>query len=683
MALALAASVTAPVVAQGPPVDGSLNHDAWKQAATVSLAWDLQGHRPAPEQTNALIVSDGKFVYVAFDAKQREAIVATQHTDDVGQGADDSVSVDFWPGGINGIFYQFTANPIGTHYQASSENSGYRPRWWSAGVVSSGSYVVTMKIPLSAMHGVDSNSWRVQFSRRIESSGDILVWSYSPDETDPTTTVYAGALQGVHAEQARPRPRIDLYGLGTARSVAAGGSNAQAGADFSIPYTQTSSFYGTIHPDYSNVELDQQSISPTAFRRFFSEVRPFFTQGRAAYNDFDCDLCPGILSLYTPSIPTPREGYAVEGKQGPFTYGAFNALGVDGRSDSAQAIHWNNASRTLGFSLQRVAVNLPGFHDDTVEVGTTYGDAKHWFGYTNAARDSGTNVTDPSLGHYFDTGVGYFTARTAVGAAYRSEDALYNPADGFVWHTDTKGWGVFFNQSFLFKDGAPIRSVTWQSAIAQYRDHLGELNDTNDGFAIDVLTRGLLDINFNGVGAAYVRPTPGGTFYPVTLNGLTLTFGSGADNSSVNNGAQHGTSATPTTFGFNTGRFGPGRLNTATFSKTVHAGRLGLLSLEVDENSQLLDGGGNNRQWLERLSYAYQVDRDESFAFGVRRIIGTGPEVDLPQPQLNAWNLSAAYHKVMGANGELYVVYGDASALYTAPQFIMKWIHYFGGGKGT
>ncbi len=32
---------------------------------------------------------------------------------------------------------------------------------------------------------------------------------------------------------------------------------------------------------------------------------------------------------------------------------------------------------------------------------------------------------------------------------------------------------------------------------------------------------------------------------------------------------------------------------------------------------------------------------------------------------------------------ELYFAYGDASRLSTLPQFILKFIHYFGAEKGT
>ncbi|HEU5478813.1 MAG TPA: sugar-binding protein, partial [Candidatus Tumulicola sp.] len=274
LALIQAAALAVPLLHADPPIDGTLSSQAWKSAQSVTLDWDLQGHKHAPQQTTAYVATDGKYLYVAFDAKQDGTITATQHTDDAGQGTDDDVEIDLWPGGTNGFLYQFIANPIGTHYQYSSENSGYRPEWWSAGTVHDGGYVVTMKIPLAAIHGVNSKRWLVQFGRKVESTGDIDVWSYDSNETDTTTSTYAGILTGLQVTAIRPQPRVELYGLGLAGGKSIGGSTSRAGVDFSVPFTATSSFYATLHPDYSNVELDQQSISPTAFRRYLSEVRP-------------------------------------------------------------------------------------------------------------------------------------------------------------------------------------------------------------------------------------------------------------------------------------------------------------------------------------------------------------------------------------------------------------------------
>jgi hypothetical protein len=111
--------------------------------------------------------------------------------------------------------------------------------------------------------------------------------------------------------------------------------------------------------------------------------------------------------------------------------------------------------------------------------------------------------------------------------------------------------------------------------------------------------------------------------------------------------------------------------------------RLGLLSFELDGNMQQLDTGLRYTQWLQRVSYTYQANRDTSFALGVRRIIGTAPVLDAAPVYQKGWNLSAAYHRTFNGVNEIYAVYGDASAFSTVPQFIVKWIRYFGAGKGS
>lgn len=675
-----ALSLLVPTVHAGAPIDGSLQHEAWKNAKTVTLNWDLQGHKPAPQQTTVYIESDGKSLYVAFDARQRETLVATQHTNDVGQGSDDDVEIDLRPGGPNGFLYQFIANPLGTHYQFSSENTGYRPEWSSAGSVRNDGYVVTMRIPLAAIHGANARTWMLQFARRVETTGDLDVWSYDPNETRPTDAIYEGTMTGLRTARAVPRPRMEIYGLGLAGGKSIGGSTSRSGVDVSVPFTPTSSFYATVHPDYSNVELDQQSISPTAFRRVYTEVRPFFTQGNAAYGNFDFNISNGITALYTPAIPTPRYGYALEGKEGSFTYGAFNAVG-DARTDSAQALTWRNAHRTLGFSVQRVVVDQPGYADDTFEIGSSFNDGKHLTGYFNYGIDKGTNVPDGRQAQYYDFGSAYSAPATAFGFAIRKEGAYFNPADGFVWHPDTAGYGAYFVHAWLFHKDSAFRSIMFRSEIARYHDSIGELDDTLEGAVLDVLTHGNIDVKLQS-GSAYVRFSPKGTFYPTSQSGVSVTFGSGADSSNLNNNG-YGSSATPTTLGFSTGRFGPGRLNAWTFSSTLKAMQRGLLTFELDGNLQKLDAGSRNDEWLERLSYTYQAGADASLALGVRRIIGAPPVLGgLPEPH-RGWNLSAAYHRAFGAGNELYAVYGDAGAFASVPQFIVKWIHYFGGGKGT
>jgi len=276
-----------------PKIEGTLDDPAWKTAAHVQLQWDISFQRPATEATDAYLLADKKYLYVAFVVKQTESIIATQHTNDQPMPNDDVVRVYFWPSGDTGIEYGFVSNPIGTRFEFSTENTSFSPSWDSVAKTAPDGYVVTERIPLNVMRGDGRSTWRVQFDRRVRAANQTFEWAHDPAQGGTDSSLYAGYLNGmtVAGRGTRTKPRIGIYGLAQYGSAAAGGSTSRMGADLSVPLTQTSSFVATIHPDFSNVELDQQSISPTAFPRRFNEVRPFFTQGQNYYNGFNCNDC--------------------------------------------------------------------------------------------------------------------------------------------------------------------------------------------------------------------------------------------------------------------------------------------------------------------------------------------------------------------------------------------------------
>jgi len=121
--------ITVPVVTSAPAMDGTLSDPLWQKAATATLGYDVNFHQPAKEPTTAYILTDGKYLYVAFDVKTKAPISAQEHTNGVGMDVDDEVQVDLWPGGDQGFMYKFTSTPIGTHYQFSTENNSYEPNW--------------------------------------------------------------------------------------------------------------------------------------------------------------------------------------------------------------------------------------------------------------------------------------------------------------------------------------------------------------------------------------------------------------------------------------------------------------------------------------------------------------------------------------------------------------------------
>jgi len=671
-----------PTVASSPPLDPKADAAGWKDAASVSLPWDVQNHKAASQPTTARIATDGTNIFVRFEVKQREKLLAQQHTNDVGDGTDDEVWIDLWPNGNNGFYYQFAANSNGTHWQYSSENTAYSPTWTALGSASGNDYTVTMAIPIKIMRGSGGVSgWKVQFVRIIRSTGERQIWTYGPAQTNGDDVTYAGALNGMaQAAASRAKPRVALYGLGGVGSNVSGLTTSRMGADFSVPVTATSSVYGTLHPDFSNVEIDQQTISPTAYQRSFNEVRPFFTQGANYYDRFSCSACPFVAQLYTPAIPTPRDGYAFEGKQGPFSFAGFDAVGT-GRNDGAAAVAYHTPDNHWSLTAQSVAANFPGLTDHVDTGGISFNDTKHVSAYFDYGTDHGTNVADRSQAQRYDLGTFLYTSTFGFAAAARKVGQYYEPVDGFVQHADIAGYALYANKIFLFDKQSWLNSIQVGSFGDRYHARTGALNQSDSSMWVDVLTRNRIDVNVY-LGSSYLL-LDSGIFTPISQNGIGATWHSGTANDPGSNGF-HGSSATPTSMTYNAGRFGPGRVESWTRSSTMRAGPRGTLSLEADDTRAYEDAGATNVQWLERAGYSYATGRNSSFALGVRRIIGTPPVVDVrfAPAFTSAWNVSFAYHRRL-PHDELYVAYGDASQLSTLPQFILKFIHYFGAEKGT
>lgn len=688
-----------PVVQTAPPLDPSASGSAWPAASAVTLQWNVAHATTATEPTTVHVATNGTYFYVRFDAVQHEPVIASQHSDDVITGgsninggiawSDDAVWVDLWPTGPGGFQYQFEANPNGSHNEASSENTAFAPQWESHGQTNADGYTVTMAIPLRVVHGAHAGTWRVQFVRYVRSTGALDVWSFEKTQTNPDDAARAGdASVPLVSRQPLPKPRAALYGLGDFASKNVSGTGSRFGADYSVPVTQTAAFFGTVHPDYSNVELDQQSISPTVYQRVFSEVRPFFTQAGAYYGNFNCDVCNGFrTTLYTPAIPTPRSGYAFEGKQGAFGLAAFDAIGA-GRTDLAGALnytsddtHWNASLQHTAANLTpNIAANFSGLVDDTNEGGVSWWNGKYFSTYANYATESGTLVPDSSQGSWLDAGGGYGNQSFALYGAVRKVGSEFNPVDGFDSHPGIAGYALYTARVWTFSPNDFLSSAGISGFLDRYQGVTDGQAQSDNSVLLDLLTKNAFDVQLDS-GSDYWRFGPALT--PISQNGgVSLTYHSGMQNN-LNNFPAHGASATPTSIAWYTGRYGPGRLDTWFRSSTLRVGSRGSLTLTVDNTAQWMTHKADNVQWFDGASYSYQVGPSSSFGIGLRRVIGMPP---VPNGGGNCVdmcsNVSIAYHLRLH-DQEFYIAYGDPNSLVTVPQAILKVIFYVGGQKGT
>ncbi len=693
--LARGAAATLPTLAlpalPGPNIGGVID-DSWAKAASLTLDSDFTFRRPSSEPAKVLVTQDGTNLYIAFDVTQSTSVTANQRTNGSSVLSDDYVGAYLNPQGVAGFAYGFFANPIGTRYQTSSENSAYAPEWTAVARPKQGGYTVTMRIPLRLIRSGGSRSWRAQFVHFTVATNSLDVWSYSPTAGSVTDATFFGTITGVgiapaggKAGASRNPVRLQPYALSESTSKENGGSTSRVGADFSLPFTPTASFVGTLHPDYSNVESDQQTIAPTAFARQYNEVRPFFTQLASFFNShFNCTNCP--QTLYTPAIPTFPQGYGVEGTQGKFNFAAFDALGED-RTDQAETINYTyeDAYESTNWNLQRVNVAADGLNDNTVTLDGGYLDQRsHIFAYSNNGVESGTLVTDPSLGTYHDLGLGYYSALAVATAGIQRIGAQFSPLAGYVQQSDILGYQIYASRTFNFARTDLLHDIVFSDYFARYNNHLDELAQTDSDPQINFDFRNLMTVHLY-TGSTGVR-TVENDFLPFNQNGFLLGYRFNTN--------------TPTYVSYSGGPYYNGHLIAWTYLTTLPVTRRIHLALETDQAKYLtvFPGEMTTDQWLERTSLDWQPSRVLQFDVGVRRIIGGNlpasyqaltydPAVcatNLYQPGcfVNAGNVSLAAHFLYARN-EYYIVYGNANNLATEPALFIKWIRYIGAEKGT
>lgn len=575
-------AITVPKLDAPPTMNGVID-DSWAKAVQVPVSFDFTYQRPG-ETTIAYIAQDATALDVAFVATQKAPLTANQETNGSGVMNDDSVAIVLYPQGTQGFQYQFMANPHGARDQTSSENTSYSPQWTATARTTPTGYVVTMRIPFDIIRSGRSSVWRAQMYRMVVATNSMNVWSHTPGQRNATDATFAGILDGIevgaNAASLRPKPRLQFYALGEKTTPSNGGNTSRVGADVAVPVTATSSLLASFHPDYSNLETDQQTIAPNAYARRYTEVRPFFTQATANYDyNFSCTNCP--TTLYTPSIPSFSDGYAYEGAQGPFTFGAFNAVGA-GRSDAGEALNYNvsNPVDIYGVNLQNVAVNGLGLHDVTATQESGYlNQHTHLFAYFNSGTDRGTNVTDPALGDYFEYGRGYVTQLTTAGITLQNIGEQFNPVDGYVAQTDIAGYAGFLKRTWNFAASAPLHDVTWNFFYGRYNNHEGQIAQTDGSAQVNLDFHDLLSLQLF-TNSSGVRTTYSDEFLPYNQNGFQVGYKT--------------ETTTPTTITYNGGLYQQGHITSWSYVTTqplMHA-----LDLSLGGRRELLRAVGRYDQ---------------------------------------------------------------------------------------
>lgn len=713
------------------PLDPSLSDPAWQAGKVPSDGgWENVTTRSSAPVTTVYMLYDDKYLYVGFVVPQDGIpITATQTTDYVGFGTDDFVGIGVDPSGAGSQAYFFETTPRGVCYQQALENVRYRPKWDAAAKIEKGGWRAVMRIPLDSMRlrSGKSQTWRIGFFRQISARGEHLTWAFDPLMQDAGSGNWpsfndlrywpAATSIALSGSATKPKPRLELFALsssGEDRNVYQQGDGAflpqqtrPIGMDFSYPVTPTANLVGTLNPDFSNVETDQQTIAPQEFARQLTEYRPFFAQGAQylspnpnPYNNFNS---PANEVFYSPSVGPFDRGLKFEGTQGLQSFGLLTFRGYDESTNDTfddQAFGYKHAlqDQTFQYWADGVIANHsqtpqlpdgeqgPPVHDDTFEVGTKGRNLHtHLVWGFNQAIENGSWL--PQGHSYSTTGfVDVHQSNYETNVGYVDIGPNYNPIDGFTTNSDIRGLQGY--QSF---NGSTPGIKNWSVFVYgdRFFDQSGAVHEADSGAFLTAVFKNGIAINGAGPTVSILRGYNGNALagypsfnffsgYPTYTNPVNVPY-----NLFYLPIGFHDGTPTPFDVSANWGNFGGywEHLYTATTSRPL--GSKFTLGLEYDGTYQRsltsavgVPVGELNSQFLRRVSIGYNISPLSNFTIGLRGVNGTG---GFATPGLN---LAAAYHLQM-RSGDLYINYGSPSAIATLNRLIVKYVFRAGGDAGT
>ncbi len=335
------------VKAAVPPVlDGSLDDEAWKNAAVVDDIWvtynPVNGNE-LPQSTRAYIAYDDQNLYFAFHCKDTQPdLIKTSLTKRDGIFEDDWVGLSIDTVGGKKYGYEFFVNPSGAQADifrtGDMEDSSTDWVWYSAGKVVSDGYIVEIRQPLKSIRFASGKDVRmgVIFWRRISRLGMSGSWP----QLVPGQSMGGSQAEVRIAELSRPLVLEALPSFTTTSGRNRLSPTSWSGADqtrdlgFAVKYGITSSIVAeaTMNPDFSQVESD--ALQVTVNQRYpvlYSEKRPFFME---AGNLFDLaavgdGLGNMVMPVHTRTVVDPQWGIRLTGEQGK---GSFALLASADRS---------------------------------------------------------------------------------------------------------------------------------------------------------------------------------------------------------------------------------------------------------------------------------------------------------------------------------------------------------------
>lgn len=294
---------TARLEGSAPIIDGHLSDPAWDQVDWAGGDFrqvEPNKGEPASVQTKFKILYDAKNLYVLFRCYDPEPSKIVRR-----MSRRDSFDGDWVELHIDSYYdkrtaFSFTASVSGVKSDEYASNNGdnwdagWDPIWYLKTSIDDEGWMAEARIPLSQLRFTNKSElvWGINVTRRFFRNQERSQWQYVPPDAGGYIHLM-GEMNGITGIKPQKQLEIQPYVVAKAETfekeegnpyLTGSSSGLATGLDAKLGLTSDITLDVTVNPDFGQVEADPSQVNLSAFRLFFREQRPFFTEGNNTLN---------------------------------------------------------------------------------------------------------------------------------------------------------------------------------------------------------------------------------------------------------------------------------------------------------------------------------------------------------------------------------------------------------------
>ncbi len=284
-------------------IDGIID-PIWNSADSATNYFQLSpyyGKNPVWQTVAKVLTTDDALYCLMICYEDKKLIQATTGTLDNTSGDIVSIMLDTFDDYKTAYKFAVTAGGVRADARllddARNRDYSWDGIWFAATKVYDWGYVVEIKIPYkSIQYNKDLTNWGIDFDRWIPYLSEDLYWN-KYEQNEGLRVSKFGKLEFDNFKPSVTGLNLEIYPVGISKAEYLGNgvnssifsSNAKykiqpnAGLDIMYNPSPQLKFQLTANPDFAQIEADPYQFNISRYESYFSERRPFFTEGNEIF----------------------------------------------------------------------------------------------------------------------------------------------------------------------------------------------------------------------------------------------------------------------------------------------------------------------------------------------------------------------------------------------------------------